>query len=125
MRQAVKLNNKYVGDRLKTFSSLSDPTEVFSAYERARDTSYAGIDFSSWRDQGADVEFGIPGTSTSKLEFWRKARSPTEGAYNILPRKGGSKGEAVWEVSLGLSVDDMNRLCSKNELGGWVSRILE
>lgn len=125
MRRAVKLDNKYVSDRLKTFSSLPDPTEVFSAYHRAMDTSNTGIDFSSWRDQGADVEFGIPGTNTSTVGFWRKAWAPNEGAYNILPRKGGSKGEADWEVSLGLSIEDMDRVCSKDELGSWMSRVLE
>ena len=47
----------------------------------------AGIDFSSWVGQGADLRFGIPGIGSSNIEFWRKAWSPNEGAYNILPRK--------------------------------------
>ena len=126
MRHAVQgVDSTYVNSRLKTFSALADPTETSRAYTRAMDTSNAGLDFSSWRDQGADVEFGIPGTGTSTAAFWRKAWSPNEGAYNILPRKGGSKGTTDWEVSLGLSVDDMESVCSKNELGGWVSSIVE
>lgn len=125
MRQAVKLDNKFVMDRLRTFSSLSDPGQVFKAYDRVMDNSTTGIDFSSWRDQGANIEFGIPGTTTSSVNFWRKAYSPNVGAYNILPRKGGSKGEDVWEVSLGLSVEDMDRACAEEELGGWLLRVLE
>ena len=126
MRQAVQgVDKNYVNERLKTFSALSDPTEVSRAYTRAMDTSNTGLDFSSWRDQGADIEFGIPGTGTSSVAWWRKTWSPNEGAYNILPRKGGSKGTADWEVSLGLSVEDMEKVCSDDELGGWVSRIVE
>ena len=126
MRQAVKgVDNVYVDERLKTFSTLSDPTEVSKAYTRAMDTSNTGIDFSSWRDQGAGIEFGIPGTATSSVGFWRKTWSPNDGAYNILPRKGGSKGDADWEISLGLSVTDMEKVCSQHELGSWVTRIVE
>ncbi len=126
MRQAVKnVDSQYVGDRFKTFSTLTDPTEVCRAYDRTIDNANTGIDFSSWRDQGADVEFGIPGTTTSKVQFWRKAWSPNEGAYNILPRSGGSKGSALWEVSLGLSVSDMDWVCSANGLGPWIVRVLE
>ncbi|KAF2479689.1 transferase family-domain-containing protein [Neohortaea acidophila] len=123
MRQAVKgVNSKYVNDRLTTFSALEDPGEVSRAYEAATDNANTGIDFSSWRDQGADVEFGIPGTCTSKVDVWRKGWSPNEGAYNILPRKGGSKGEACWEVSLGLSKEDMERVVVCEELGSWTTR---
>lgn len=126
MRQAVStVNHTYVTERLQTFAALSYPQEVSEAYARALDTSHTGIDFSSWRDQGADLDFNIPGTATSKVDYWRKAWSPNEGAYNILPRKGGSKGEADWEVSLGLSVVDMERVCAGDELGGWFSRWVE
>jgi len=125
LKDAVKLTNKFVMDRLKTFSALEDPAEVFKAYEIAMDNHNTGIDFSSWRDQGANVAFGIPGTTTSTVEFWRKAWSPNEGAYNIFPRKGGSKGEDAWEVSLGLTVEDMEVLCSVDELGAWLFRVLE
>lgn len=126
MRQAVQsVNRDYVNDRIKTFSMLGDPTVVSKAYTRAMDTSHTGIDFSSWREQGANVEFNIPGTTTSTVDFWRKAWSPNEGAYNILPRKGHSKGDANWEVSLGLTVEDMEVVCSGDELGAWVSRLVE
>lgn len=126
MRQATQnVDSKYVSERLKTFSALADPTETSRAYTRAMDTSNTGLDFSSWRDQGADVEFAIPGTGTLAVHYWRKAWSPNEGAYNILPRKGGSKGTADWEVSLGLSVEDMERVCLGGELGAWAKTIVE
>ncbi len=126
MREAVsKVDAAYVSERLKTLSSVSDVAEPCLLYTQAMDTTHTGLDFSSWRDQGADIEFGIPGIGTSTVDFWRKAWSPNEGAYNILPRKGGSKGPADWEVSLGLSMEDMDRVCSDAELGGWTSRIIE
>lgn len=126
MREAVSgVTTEYVMNRLNTFSALSDPTETSRAYSHAMDTSNTGLDFSSWRDQGADVEFSIPGAGTSTAQFWRKAWSPNEGAYNILPRKGGSKGTADWEVCLGLTVEDMEKVCSDGELGGWFSKSVE
>lgn len=126
MREAVsKVDAEYVSERLKTFSSLPDPSEPCRFYTQAMDTTHTGLDFSSWRDQGADIEFGIPGIAQSTAQFWRKTWSPNEGAYNILPRKGGSKGPADWEVSLGLSVEDMDKVCSHEELGGWTCRIVE
>ena len=126
MRRATEgVNKKYVNDRLTTFSALPDPTEIPSIYGKAMDTHTTGIDFSSWIAQGADIEFGIPGIGTSTLEFWRKAWSPNEGAYNILPRKGGSKGTANWEVSIGLSVEDMKEVCEQLEDGAWLERVVE
>ena len=126
MRRAVaEADSTYVHERLKTFSTLVDPGEVVRAYDVAIDNANTGIDFSSWRDQGADIDFNIPGTTTSSVGTWRKTWSPNEGAYNILPRKGGSKGNADWEVSLGLSVEDMDKVCSPAELGAWVTRIVE
>ena len=126
MRQAVQnVDSTYVNERLKTFSALRDPTEVSRAYTRAMDPSNTGLDFSSWRDQGANVEFSIPGVGCSRVHVWRKAWSQNEGAYNILPRRGWSKGDADWEISLGLSVEDMERVCSEGELGGWLSRVVE
>lgn len=126
MRQATQsVTPDYVEKRLRTFSSLQDPTATSRLYAAAMDLAHTGLDFSSWRDQGADIEFAIPGAGTSTVQYWRKAWSPNEGAYNILPRKGGSKGPADWEISLGLSKRDMEIVCSEGELGGWTSRIIE
>jgi trichothecene 3-O-acetyltransferase len=124
MRLAVqRVDAKYVTERFNTFTALADPTETSKAYATAMDIGYTGLDFSSWRDQGADIEFDIPGAGTSSVHFWRKAHSPNEGAYNILPRKGGSKGTADWEVSLGLGKPDMEAVCS--ELKAWTTKIID
>ena len=121
--QAVDSIN--VKERLNILSAISDPTQVTRAYKQTLDTPNTGIDFSSWRDQGAEIEFSVPGAGTTTAEFWRKTWSANEGVCNILPRKGGSKGEADWEVLLALSVEDMESVCSEGELGAWVSRVVE
>ena len=126
MRRATEgVTKTYVNDRLTTFSALPDPTRIPSIYGRAMDTSTTGIDFSSWIAQGADVEFDIPGIGSPTIEFWRKAWSPNEGAYNILPRKGGSRGTANWEVSIGLSIEDMTKVCEQLQQVGWLERVVE
>lgn len=120
----LKVDKHYVQDRLHVFSQIADPTFTATAYKKALDMSNTGIDMSSWQDQGADLDFGIPGAS-SKPEFVRKTFSGNEGACNILPRKGGSKGNANWEVLLGLSVADMEAVCAKGELGAWAKGWVE
>ena len=125
IRAAVaQVDKAYVSDRLHVFSRIADPTFTATTYKKALDMPNTGIDMSSWQDQGADLEFGIPGAS-SKPEFVRKTFSANEGACNILPRKGGSKGSANWEVLLGLSVSDMENVCSKAELGAWMQGWVE
>lgn len=125
IRAAVRQVDKfYVQDRLHVFSKMADSTFAATAYKKALDMANTGLDMSSWQDQGADLDFGIPG-ATSKPDFIRKTFSANEGACNILPRKGGSKSQADWEVLLGLSVADMEILCSKGELGAWVKRWVE
>lgn len=114
----LRVDKQYVQERLAVFSKVADPTFTPIAYKKALDMPNIGIDMSSWQDQGADLDFGIPGAS-SKPEFVRKTFSANEGACNVLPRKGGSKSTADWEVLLGLSVCDMETVCSKGELGAW------
>lgn len=125
IRAAVlRVDKTYVSDRLHVFSKIADPTFTATAYKKALDMPHTGLDMSSWQDQGADLDFGIPGAS-SKPEFVRKTFSANEGACNILPRKGGSKGTADWEVLLGLSVSDMEVVCSKGELRAWMKGWVE
>ena len=124
IRAAVlRVDSAYVQDRLRVFSNVADPTFAANAYKKALDMPNTGLDMSSWQDQGADFDFGIPGAS-SKPDFVRKTYSANQGACNILPRKGGSKGNADWEVLLGLSVADMEMVCSKEELGAWLKRVV-
>lgn len=125
IRAAVlRVDKTYVQDRLHVFSKIVDPTLTAIAYKKALDMPNTGMDMSSWQDQGADLDFGIPGASKSP-EFVRKTFSANEGACNILPRKGGSRSNADWEVLLGLNVADMEAACSKGELGAWIKGWVE
>lgn len=126
IRQAVDaVDDAYVRKRLALFGSVPDPAEIPIASKRALDMPNTGLDFSDWREQGADIEFGIPGACSSKPDWVRKTWSANEGAVNFLPRRGGRKGSAGWEVLLALSVEDMEKVCSELAVGGWVSRVVE
>ncbi|KAK4548178.1 hypothetical protein LTR36_010047 [Oleoguttula mirabilis] len=127
IRHAVNsVNTAYVHKRLNLFASLSDPTSAAVAFKRAIDMPNTGLDFSDWREQGADLEFQIPGAGSITPDWVRKTWSANEGAVNIMPRKGGKKGPADWEVLLALSVEDMERVCSSADgLGYWASRVVE
>ncbi|KAK0308546.1 hypothetical protein LTR01_005175 [Friedmanniomyces endolithicus] len=126
IRQAVvAVDNAYIRRRLALFSSILDPAEIPIAAKRALRMPGTGLDFSDWREQGADIEFAIPGAGSTSPDWVRKTWSANEGAVNILPRKGGRRGSADWEVLLALSVEDMENVCSELTLGGWVSRVVE
>ncbi|KAK5684027.1 hypothetical protein LTS10_003891 [Elasticomyces elasticus] len=126
VRHAVDaVGDAYVRKRVALFNSIVDPGEIGIAGKRALDMPNTGLDFSDWREHGADVEFGIPGADSSKPGWVRKTWSANEGAINILPRKGGRKGGADWEVLLALSAEDMEEVCSVLEDGGWVNRVVE
>lgn len=120
----LRVNSAYVQERLRVFSNVADPTFAAMAYKKALDMPNTGLDMSSWQDQGADFDFAIPGASAHP-EFVRKTYSANEGAFNILPRRGGSKGVADWEILLGLSVADMEGVCCKAELGAWYTKWVE
>ena len=119
------VDDAYVKQRLCVFSRLADPTHVPRAYKAALDMPSTGLDLSSWLDQGADVDFGIPGCDPPAPQWVRKTFSAHEGVVNILPRKGGSRGGEAWEVLLGLSADDMSTVCAPQELGAWTLRVVE
>ncbi|TKA78508.1 hypothetical protein B0A55_01977 [Friedmanniomyces simplex] len=110
IRQAVDAaDDAYVRRRLDLFSFVPDPADIPIASKRALDMPNTGLDFSDWREQGADFGLGIPGTGSTKPDWVRKTWSANEGAVNILPRKGGRKGSADWKVLLALSVEDMEK----------------
>ncbi|KAK5657554.1 hypothetical protein OQA88_3127 [Cercophora sp. LCS_1] len=98
------------------------PPTVDRAVRHAVDRGRTGVDASVWTTLGGDMDFGIPGVQgDGKPDFVRKCWSPFPGAMNILPRKGVTRGEADWELLLALSVDEMERICDKGELGGYCS----
>ncbi|KAK0846556.1 hypothetical protein LTR03_006833 [Friedmanniomyces endolithicus] len=126
IRQAVvAVDDAYIRKRMALFKFVPDPAEIPIAAKRALRMPSTGLDFSDWREQGADVEFAVPGAGSTTPDWVRKTWSANEGAVNILPRRGGRKGCADWEVLLALSVEDMEKVCTELTLGGWVSRVVE
>ncbi|KAK0642898.1 hypothetical protein B0T16DRAFT_511917 [Cercophora newfieldiana] len=94
------------------------PPSVDLAVRRAIDRGVAGVDASSWIGLGADVNFRIPGTGNGgKPAFVRRAYSPFPGAMSLMPRSGGTRGDANWEIWLALREDDMERLMGQEEMG--------
>ncbi|KAK3341948.1 transferase family-domain-containing protein [Lasiosphaeria hispida] len=89
-----------------------------------RATSF--VDNSSWVGLGADVEFKIPGTHYNlpgteggKAQWVRKGYSAR--GMTILPRQGGTRGDALWEVVIALRADDMGKIRGEEELGRYTS----
>lgn len=122
IRRALQsVDAAYVQSRLELFRRLPDPQAVDAAHKRAIDMPDSGLDCSSWRDQIAGIDFGIPGASPAPRWF-RKTYSVTPGSCNILCRTGPDK-EADWEVALVLSCEDMEKVCSAALLGPWLARV--
>ncbi|KAK1077018.1 hypothetical protein LTR33_008443 [Friedmanniomyces endolithicus] len=114
IRQAVvAVDDAYIRKRMALFKDVPDPAEIPIAAKRALRMPSTGLDFSDWREQGADVEFAVPGAGSTTPDWVRKTWSANEGAVNILPRKGGRRGSADWEVLLALSVEDMEKVSSE------------
>lgn len=120
IRDAVDvISQDSVLNRLNLFATIRDPTELPRNYTENLDLSGYGLDFSSWKDQCADLDFGIKGAATKCPDFVRMTWLASEGALNILPRRGGSDGDADWEVLLGLREDDWVGVMADLLLGGW------
>ncbi|KAK3395289.1 hypothetical protein B0H63DRAFT_518353 [Podospora didyma] len=134
---------------------LRDPNYVTHGVKLAKekgsydiDQSETGLDFSSWAELGADLEFEIPGTASSsssygtsygtfagtsssssggnlnlKPDLARKTYSAIDGSMNIMPRRGGARGEdADWEVLFALRVKDMDKICGNDQLGKYLAQ---
>lgn len=113
------VDDAYVHKRLALYAQVSDPTVIVQAFKRAIDMPNTGLDFSDWREQGADIEFSC------EANWVRKTWSANEGAVNFLPRRGGREGQADSEVLLALSGEDMDAVCSAaGGLVAWVSRVV-
>lgn len=100
--------------------------EVDAAVRRAIDRHHTGLDASVGVALGADVEFTIPGVcdgNPTKPSWMRRAYVAFDGAMTILPRQGGTKGDADWEVWLALRREDMDIIQEEGELGAWVCRV--
>nr|POF05875.1 o-acetyltransferase anaat [Quercus suber] len=125
IRDAVDtITQDTVRDRLQLFATIHDPAELHNNYAKALDLPGYGLDFSSWKDQCADLDFGIEGASSKSPDYVRMTWLASEGALNILPRRSGSDGDANWEVLLGLREKDWVGVQDDLLLGGWATRIV-
>jgi hypothetical protein len=99
------------------------PPDVDAAVRRVISRHTTGVDISVGVALGGDVEFDIPGVvgGKGKAAWVRRAYTPNAGAVAFLPRVGGTKGDADWEVWIALPEEEMNILESRNELGEWLN----
>ncbi|KAG7291229.1 hypothetical protein NEMBOFW57_001241 [Staphylotrichum longicolle] len=98
--------------------------EVDAAIRRSIARHCTGVDATVGVELGADVEFDIPGVQggKGKAAWVRRAYVAFVGAMMVLPKVGGAKGEADWEVYIALRGEDMEVLERDGELGGWLAR---
>ncbi|KAK9781628.1 putative Transferase family-domain-containing protein [Seiridium cardinale] len=91
-------------NRLTILSNMKNPAEIPVAANRACLPAVSGVKFESLANLGADIDFGIPGTINAAGDRRpRGCRRPwmhDMGTINILPRKGGTEGDADWEILL-------------------------
>ncbi|CAN8104588.1 unnamed protein product [Discula destructiva] len=122
IRQAIDgVGDASMRERLSRIAQLDDVQNTVSAipaFDKAN-----GLDFGSLATFGADLEFGIPGTTSSRAEFCRKVMPGKEGIANVLPRCGGTQGGADWEVVVSLRSEHAERMVMELEELGLLSRV--
>lgn len=126
---AVKIRNaidavtdKTVRERLTRVAQLKDMQDTASAIEPFEKAQ--GLDFGSLVSFGADLQWDIPGTQVpdesqdGRARFCRKVLPKyKEGIANVLPRRGGTQGDADWEVVVSLREDHARKMILElNEL---------
>ncbi|KAK4446526.1 hypothetical protein QBC34DRAFT_383152 [Podospora aff. communis PSN243] len=127
IRRAIQAfhNPDHLCEHLALLSNVfhgADPDLISHASHLALNKQRTGLDNSVWVSTGVDIEFGIPGTGGGKPEWARKTYSAYEGSLNIMPRKGGTKGDEDWEILLALREDVMNKLMGETELGAYTTK---
>ncbi|KAK0612074.1 hypothetical protein B0T14DRAFT_571909 [Immersiella caudata] len=125
IRKAIQAfeNTSHICENLALLANVfhgADPDHISHASGLALNKQRTGLDNSVWVNTGADIEFGIPGTGGGKPEWARKTYSANEGNLNVLPRKGGTRGSADWEILLVLREDAMNKLMGEKEMGAYL-----
>ena len=95
------------------------PSMIDSAVRRCTDRDLAGLDCSVGANFVADLDYHIPGTQASggKPTFSRRPWTPHAGVVRFMPRSGGTKGDADWEVVIALPEDQIVHLAGPDELG--------
>ncbi|KAK6088128.1 hypothetical protein SCUP234_01194 [Seiridium cupressi] len=113
-------------DRLTILSNMKNPAEVPVAANRACLPAVSGVKFESLVNLGADINFGIPGTINAAGDRRpRGCRRPWMhdiGTINILPRKGGTEGDADWEILLCFPDKVMQIFTNAEEFGQFFRR---
>ena len=122
LREAIRqVDKNYIIPRLQVLSKLEGPLSACSASFRACMPRKFGVRMGSLVTFGADLDFGIPGTAGDGRPRWcRKPWMTAEGSINILPRRGGTQGDADWEILICLPREQMANLLLEWELGQFV-----
>lgn len=120
--QLEEVDREYILQRLAVLSSLEKPTKASIAAQRACKATVGGIKFGSLVGFGADIDFGIPGTAEGRPRWCRKPWMHDEGMINILPRRGGTGGDAPWEILVCLPKGIIKAMLKWTEFGQFVDR---
>jgi hypothetical protein len=85
------------------------------------------INLTSLADHGADINFGIPGTTgDGRPKFCRVPwGDEEEGTVYILPRKGKTSGTEDWDVQVYLPRKTLNILTLQENLGQFLKRYVD
>lgn len=122
VRQAIDgVNDTSMCERLSRIAQLGDVQDTVSAipaFDKAN-----GLDFGSLATFGADLEFDIPGTASSRADFCRKVMPGQEGIANVLPRCCGTQGGADWEVVVSLRAEHAEKMVKELKDLGLVDRV--
>ncbi|KAI0128709.1 hypothetical protein BJ170DRAFT_682494 [Xylariales sp. AK1849] len=118
------VDEDYIDTRLSILAKLPQPHKAYLAMERALNPTQTGVKLYSLIHYGADIDFGIPGTGgeDGRPRWCRKPWMYDEGAVHVLPRRGGTKGDADWEIMVCLPQNIMTKLLDVDEFGAYVIR---
>ncbi|KAI1842648.1 hypothetical protein JX266_011110 [Neoarthrinium moseri] len=116
----------YTVPRLRKLAQLEDPTKASTAAARACLPTKTGVKLGSLVDFGADTNFGIPGTAgDGRPRFCRKPWMMDGGMVNILPRRGGTHGDAPWEILVCLPAHTIEKLVHNDALGPFIDSYVQ
>jgi hypothetical protein len=108
------VGDRYVQTRLAVAKSMQDPRRMGQNYD-PRQPQVLG--FNNWRYLNGDHDWKIPGVPTARPEAFRLPRAHSIRNALIMPRRPGSKDQALF---LSLSRIAMDKLCEDEE---WMSQV--